>query len=659
VHELAKELKLGSKELIQKLSGLGVSVKSHMSSLDNDTVALVKEELASKKETSTTKEKPVLIETPEPAAKQPVPEKKLRIELPITAKELALRLNIKPNQLISNLISDGIFVSINQDLKKDIIESVLYKYGFALEEIPVGESLLEQMERKYNQPDNLDMLVLRPPVVTLMGHVDHGKTLLLDTIRRTKVIDTEYGGITQHIGAYEVNLPDGKIVFLDTPGHEAFTAMRARGANITDIAVVVIAADEGVMPQTLEAIDHAKAANVPIVIAINKVDKPTANPERVKRQLNQHGIKVEGWGGDIICCEVSAMAKTGIEHFLEMVLLQAELLELKANPNKKAYGTVIESRLTSNKGPIAALLVRNGTLKLGDPVLCGMYSGKVKALINDTGKQLAEAGPSTPVEILGLSGSPDAGSQFYVTETEREAKEISAKLQARSKRRTLENRQLVTLEEIYDQMSSGLKELKLIIKGDVQGSVEALSLALEQLGTDKITVSIIHSGVGDITENDVTLAIASSAIIIGFHVRANQKIKDICRKKMVDLRLYNIIYQAAEEIRAAMEGTLEPKIEEHISGRAKIRQIFRISKVGMIAGCIVIEGKITRNAKARIIREDKTIYENQIVSLKRLKDEVKETAKGFECGLRIGGFQEYQAGDIVETYVIEKKKQTL
>lgn len=727
VHELAKELKTTSKDLIQKLADIGVSVKSHMSQIDDKTIESIKKKLLVKKEekkpvpAKTEKPASVKVKEPETAKKtapteikrvphaKPVektikeqkpapsavqtpahakpqaaavtatpskpspevtpglvkaeeivpPEKKIRIEFPISAKELALRLKIKPNELISKLISLGVFASINQSLDRDVVELTLHEFGFALEEVPISETILEKLENKYKKPDDLKLLKPRAPVVTFMGHVDHGKTSLLDTIRKTKVTEQEFGGITQHIGAYEVFLPKGKIVFLDTPGHEAFTAMRARGANITDIAVLIVAADEGVMPQTLEAIDHARAAGVPVVVAINKIDKPTANPERVKRQLVQHGLKLEGWGGDVISCEVSATAKIGIDHLLEMLLLQAELLELKANSKRPAYGTVVESRLTSDKGPIATVLVRNGTLKIGDPILCGMHCGKVKALINDRGQRINECGPSTPVEILGLGSSPDAGSEFYVVENEREAREISATWQSRSRDRILTGRHRFTLEDLYKQIEGGLKELKIIVKADTQGSAEALGLALERLTTTKVAVNIIHSAVGDVTESDVTLAMASDAIIVGFHVKADTNIKNICKKEGIDLRLYNIIYQAVEEVRAAMEGLLEAKIVEQVIGRAKIKQVFHISKLGAVAGCIVTEGKIIRNAKARLIRNGNPIHEDQINSLKRLKEDVKEVPNSMECGLRVGKFEDYQVGDVVEVYILQKEEQKL
>lgn len=704
VHELAKELGITSKDLIPKLKNMGISAKSHMSQIDSAIATLVKTKFTVKKEITPPKketapstqkqikkpapgspEKPALQEKPAPKPSKPViqaeekqeepdvsektkkeeekieipPEKKIKIEFPITAKEFSLRLNIKPNELITKLMSLGVFASINQNLDKDIVEIILHEYDLFLEEVTVGETILEKLEKKYKQPDPPNSLLARAPVITFMGHVDHGKTSLLDIIRKTKVTEKEYGGITQHMGAYEVSLPKGKIIFLDTPGHEAFTAMRARGANVTDIAVLVVAADEGVMPQTLEAIDHARAAGVPIVIALNKIDKPTANSERVKRQLVQHGIKLEGWGGDIISCEVSATTKIGINHFLEMLLLQAELLELKANPNRSAWGTVIESTLTSHRGLVATVLVRNGTLKIGDPIICGMHFGKVKALINDSGHRINECGPSTPIEILGLSGAPDAGSEFFVVESEKEAREISTKWQSRIRDRLLTGKLRLTLEDLYKQIQEGLKELKIIVKADTQGSVEALSLALERLSTSKVAVNIILSAVGDITESDVTLAIASNAIMIGFHTRADGNIKNLCRKEKIDLRLYNIIYQAVEDIRAAMEGLLEAKIVEEITGSAKIRQVFRISKIGPIAGCIILEGKIKRNAKSRLVRNNETIYEGEITSLKRGKDDAKEVPKDVECGIRLGKFEDYNTGDIIETYILRKEEQKL
>jgi translation initiation factor IF-2 len=704
IYELAKELGISSKDLMQKLSEKGVSVKSHMALLEPDIITQIKSSLAVKESpakppvekpsvilpTKPVEEKQIqkpqtqaetpkttevkLVTIPEPAPKPEViiespksaapiaavpPEKKIKIEFPITAKELASKLKLKPTELISKLMKLGKFASINQNLEKDVVEILLHEMGLALEEVQVSETILEKLERKYKQPDDLKDLSFRAPVVTFMGHVDHGKTSLMDTIRRTKVTEQEFGGITQHIGAYEVFLKKGKIVFLDTPGHEAFTAMRARGANITDVAVLVVAADDGVMPQTLEAIDHAKAAGVPIIVAINKIDKQTANAERVKRQLVQHGIKLEGWGGDVISCEVSATAKIGIDHFLDMILLQAEMLELKANPKRPAWGTVVESRLTRDKGTVATVLVRNGTLKVGDPILCGMFDGKVKALINDRGQRIQECGPSTPVEILGLNGAPDAGSEFFVIEDEKEAKAISSMWQSKFRDRVLTGRHRLTLDDLYKQIEGGLKEIKIIVKADTQGSAEALSLALERLSTPKVSVNIIHCTVGDITESDVTLAMASDAVIVGFHVKADQKIKNLCKKEGIDIRIYTIIYQAVEEVRAAMEGLLEPKIVEKVIGRAKIKQVFTISKLGEIAGCIVTEGKMVRNAKSRVLRGADVVHEDQITSLKRGKDDTKEVPSGLECGIRVGKFEGYNAGDIIENYILQKEEQKL
>ena len=726
VFQLAKELKLSSKELIKILSDLGIEAKSHMNELSSDSIALLKKHLKTpsstalkekakpkdktdktdkaaekvkerkpvkkKEEKDKKEEKPKEIkeeskksepietksdETPPKQAEQkeptsPVeapkekivkeeipPEKIIKLELPITAKELALKLNIRPTELIAKLISLGVFASINQNLAKDIIEILLHEYDLFLEEISIKDSILDNLDKKYKHSDLKAQLLHRAPVITFMGHVDHGKTLLLDTIRKTKVVESEFGGITQHIGAYKVSLPKGEIVFLDTPGHEAFTAMRARGANVTDIAVLIVAADDGVMPQTLEAIDHAKAANVPIVVAINKIDRIGSNPEKVKRQLVQHGVMLEGWGGDVVCCEVSALKKMGIDHFLEMLLLQAELLELTANPNRRAIGSVIESKLTKDKGPVVTVLVRNGTLRPGDPVLCGMHFGKVKALLNDHGNRIEKAGPSTPVEILGLGGTPDAGAEFFVTEDEREAKEISTKWRSKSRVRLLESKQRMTLSDLYTQMSAGLKELKIIVKADAQGSVEALSLSLEKQSTSKIGITIIHSAVGDVSETDISLAIASNAIIVGFHVKANNKVRDMCRKEGIDLRLYNIIYQAIEDIMAAMEGLLEPTIAEKIIGKATVKQIFKMSKTGIVAGCMISEGKLIRNNKARIMRNGEAIHEDLIVSLKRFKDEVKEVLKGYECGLKIGNFTDYKEEDIIEAFILESSKTKL
>jgi translation initiation factor IF-2 len=504
-------------------------------------------------------------------------------------------------------------------------------------------------------------LAARPPIVTVMGHVDHGKTSLLDFIRKANVIAGEAGGITQHIGAYHVTLPQGgKMTFLDTPGHEAFTAMRARGAQVTDIAIIVVAADDAVMPQTKEAINHAQAAGIPMVIAINKMDRPEANADRIRQELSEMNVLVEEWGGKFQSQEISAKNGTNIEELLEKVLLEAEMLDLKANPEKRAIGTVVESSLDKGRGYVTNLLVEGGTLRIGDAVLAGQYSGKVKAMFNERGTRVDEAGPSVPVSILGFDGAPNAGDKFHVFEDEREARNIAVKRQQLQREQGVRSQRSVTLEELGRRIAVGeFKELNLIVKGDVDGSIEALSDSLQKLSTEKVQVNIIHKAVGQVSESDILLASASSAIIIGFQVRPSGAARRLAEKEGVQIKLYSVIYKAIEEMKDAMEGLLSAKIEESIVGSAEIRETFKISKVGTIAGCFVIDGNIKRNNKVRIIREGVVVYTGTLGSLKRFKDDVKEVARGFECGLNIDRFNDIKVGDVVEAYEEVEVKQTL
>ena len=503
-------------------------------------------------------------------------------------------------------------------------------------------------------------LASRAPVVTFMGHIDHGKTSLLDAIRETKVVAEEAGGITQHIGAYEVEVGKGRITFLDTPGHETFTAMRARGANVTDIAVLVVAADDGVMPQTREAIDHARAAKVPIVVAVNKIDKPGASPERVRRQLMEHDLSPEEYGGQTICCDVSAVTRQGIDHLLEMILLQAEVMELKASPTAKARAVIIEAQMDKERGPVATALVKKGTIRLGDPIICGVCSGKVKALFNYRGERVREGGPATPLEVLGLDGVPQPGEELRVVDNEREAKRIAGAL--RMERGAAGSREVakMTLEELYSKIAAGkTKELDLILKGDVQGSVEALREALRTMGNEKVSVNIIRCAVGDINENDVMLASASDAVIIGFHARIDLDAKELSRKESVEIKLYDVIYEVIEDVRKALEGLLDPAIKETIVGRAEVKQLFRAAKGEPVAGSIVLEGKVVENARARLIRGDKIVQEGSIVSIRRFKDVVKEVKAGTECGIRLANLTDLKEGDIVEVFKMEKVPQRL
>ena len=516
-----------------------------------------------------------------------------------------------------------------------------------------GVDLLEELEQE--DSDNLEP---RPPVVTIMGHVDHGKTSLLDYIRKSNIVAGEVGGITQHIGAYVVSVDGKKITFLDTPGHEAFTAMRARGAQITDIVVLIVAADDRVMPQTIEAINHAKAAGVPIIVAINKIDKPTANPELIKKQLSEVGILVEEWGGKYPCTEISAKLGTNVDQLLELITLQAEMLELKANPNRLAKGVILESRLDKGKGPVATVLVQNGTLKVGDPVVAGPYFAKVRAMFDERNRRVEKALPSTPVLTVGFNEVPEAGDILFALKSEREAREISLKRRQAKREQDFRKTSRITLDEFARRVSEkAIKELKLILKTDVAGSAEALSDALTKLSTDEITIQILHQGTGAITETDVLLASASNAIIIGFHVRPNPKAIDLAASQGVDIRTYSVIYDAIDDIKAALEGLLEPVEKEELVGIVEVRQIFKIPKVGTIAGCYVLKGKINRNDKARVVREGKVIHESRISSLKRFKEDVREVTAGFECGIGIENFNDIKVGDHIETYkVVEVKR---
>jgi len=574
---------------------------------------------------------------------------KLKVTEFVTANELATMMNVPVNKVIATCMSLGMFVSINQRLDAETLSLVAEEFGFQVEFVSAE---LQEAIDDYEEDDNLDDLTERAPIVTVMGHVDHGKTLLLDYIRKSNVVAGEAGGITQHIGAYEVFTEGGKkITFLDTPGHEAFTAMRARGAKVTDVAIIVIAADDSIMPQTVEAINHAQAAGVPIVFAFNKIDKPTANAERIREQLANMNILVEDWGGKYQCQEVSAKSGIGIDQLLDKVLLEAEILELKGNTKKLAKGTVIESSLDKGRGYVAKLLVQDGSMKQGDIVLAGSTYGKIKAMFNERNKQIKEAGPSTPVLLLGLNGAPQAGDSFNVMADEKDAKNIAFKRQQLQREQGLRTQKHITLDEIGRRIAIGdFKELNLIVKGDVDGSVEALSDSLLKLSTNEVQVNVIHKSVGAITESDILLASASNAIVIGFQVRPSLSARKLAEQEEIDIRLYSIIYQAIEEIKAAIEGMLSPDIEEVITCNVEVREVFKISKVGTIAGCMVLDGKITRNTRIRVIRDGIVIYTGQLGSLKRFKDDVKEVSTGYECGLNIDGFNDIKVGDIVEGY---------
>ena len=582
-------------------------------------------------------------------------DRTLRVTEFITVSELASLMDVSATEVISACFSLGVMVTMNQRLEADTLTLVADEFGYKIE---FADADLEAESEEEVQDTEEDLLP-RAPIVTVMGHVDHGKTSLLDYIRKTNVIAGESGGITQHIGAYNVKLENGqRITFLDTPGHEAFTAMRARGAQVTDIVIIVVAADDDVMPQTKEAIAHAQAAGVPMIIAINKVDKPNANPDNIRQQLSGMNILVEEWGGNVQAQEISAKFGNNVDLLLEKVLLQAEMLELKANPNKNASGAIIEASLDKGRGYVSTVLVQAGTLRVGDYVVAGKNHGKIKAMLDERGRQLTEAGPSIPVTILGLDGAPTAGDKFKVYEDEREAKSIANKREQLQREQTIRTKKHLTLDELGRRIALGdFKELNIILKGDVDGSVEALSDQLQRLSTAEISVNIIHKGVGQITESDVLLAAASDAIMIGFNVRAGANAKELADREEIEIRTYSIIYAAIDDVKEAMEGMLSPEIREQVIGNVEIRETFKISKVGTIAGCMVLNGKVTRNSKIRLLRDGIVKYDGELESLKRFKDDVKEVTKGYECGLNIKGYNDIEVGDILEVYEeIEVKK---
>ncbi|MBI5149298.1 MAG: translation initiation factor IF-2 [Candidatus Omnitrophica bacterium] len=582
----------------------------------------------------------------------------LEVQLPVTVKDFSTKIQQKPSIVLKSLMKMGILAHINQSLDGEIVNRLAKEFGYNIIKIKTQEEQLVETHRKAD--DDPKLLKPRAPVITFMGHVDHGKTSLLDCVRKSKVTDTEHGGITQHIGAYSVELPKGRITFLDTPGHEAFTAMRARGAHITDIVVLVVAADEGVMPQTDEAIDHARAANVPIVVALNKIDRKNADPDRVKKQLAERGLNPEDWGGKTIVVGVSALTGQGVDQLLELILLEAELLELKANPDKKASGIVVDAHLSPGKGAVTTLIVQGGTLRDADTVVVGSYYGRVRAMIDDRGRTIKEAGPSMPIEILGLSDVPEAGELFYAVEDERQAREITLKRQEERKNQRLQMSSRITLEGLYAQIQDGqIKELNVIIKADVQGSLEALKDSLGKIPSDKVKIRFIHLGVGEVNASDVILAVASKAIIIAFHVGIDQRAKEELEKQPVDVRKYRIIYDAVNDIRNALEGMLEAKTRKKFLGRVEIREVFKLSKHGIVAGCYVTKGRITRKDHVDIIRNDAPIYSGTVSSLKRFKDDVREVTEGMECGISFSGFDQFLSGDMVEAYELEKITQKL
>ncbi len=689
VYELAKKLKLSSKDLMNMLAELGVEVKNHMSTVNEKEAKaveeIVAEEQSPEEDTEFTGEekdsvKKVKIrkqrtkaagdrdvdfqkgkkkpkkqdDKRHPRSQEKEKEDKIQrtaeISEKITLKDLADILGVPATHIIKKLIPMGIMAAVNQNIDGEIAAAIGREYGFEL----VVKKDETGMDYLAEEEDPAKMLP-RSPVITVMGHVDHGKTSLLDRIRKTKVTEQEAGGITQHIGAYKVKIRDREIVFLDTPGHEAFTAMRARGAQVTDIAVLVVAADDGVMPQTIEAINHARAAGVPLVVAINKIDKPAANPGRVKQELADQGLLLEEWGGDTIGVEVSAHTGEGIDELLEMVLLVADMQELKANPDRNAVGTVIEAKLDKGRGPVATVLVQKGTLRVGDSIVVGATYGKVRAMTDDNGKRISKAGPSTPIEVIGLSEVPDAGDILVVTEDDKTARHIAQERKERIRTSILKSSQRVTLEDLFSQIKEGkVKDLNIIIKADVHGSVEAVKQSIEKLSSDEVRIKPIHSGVGAITETDVMLAAASNAIVIGFNVRPDSKAVQMANNENVDIRTYRIIYDAINDIEAAIKGMLEPKFKEVVIGKAEVRAIFKVSSIGTIAGCYVQEGKIQRNSGIRVVRDGIVIFEGKIDSLKRFKDDVREVLHGYECGLTIEGFNDIKEGDELECFVSQE-----
>ncbi|AEG60158.1 translation initiation factor IF-2 [Desulforamulus ruminis] len=593
--------------------------------------------------------------------KSPAPvildKRPIQIAESITVQELAEKLKKTAAEVIKKLMQMGIMASINQEVDYDTATIIAGEFGVETElKVAVDKEAILMAEPEDNEAN----LIIRPPVVTIMGHVDHGKTSLLDAIRETNVTAGEAGGITQHIGAYQVEHNGKKITFVDTPGHAAFTAMRARGAEITDIAILVVAADDGVMPQTIEAINHAKAAEVPIIVAINKVDKPEANPDKVKQELTQHELVVEDWGGDVIAVPVSAKQRTGLDNLLEMILLVAEVNELKADPERMARGTVIEAELDKGRGPVATVLVQNGTLRIGDTIVAGHVLGRVRAMIDDKGRRVKKAGPSTPVEILGLSDVPEAGDTLVAVEDEKLAREVAAKRQIRKREEELKVTNKISLDDLFKYIQEGqIKELPMIVKADVQGSIEALAQALEKLSTDEVKVNIIHSGVGAINERDIMLASASNALVIGFNVRPDMSVRKVAEAEKVSISLYRVIYEVIDDVKKAMSGLLDPEFKEVILGHVEVRKTFKASKIGTIAGGYVTEGKITRDSGIRLIRDGIVVHEGKLDSLKRFKDDAKEVAQGYECGITIDGFNDIQEGDIIEAYIVETIKREL
>ena len=702
VHELAKQYDLTSKDLITEIETYGIVVKTHMSSLSPEDVELIEEQRnlrskskeaslpLAKEETKEPEAKPQSkvkaeskVDQPERKTKKekkkskrqvveeevssvenveaktvPVDNVARQIQEGVTVGQLASQLGeLKSTELIMSLMKIGVMANVNQSLDYETLAGIADQFDFEpIRQLTLEDKILAEIEEE----DDPDDLMPRAPVVTIMGHVDHGKTSLLDAIRDTNVIDTEAGNITQHIGAYYVESDNGNLVFLDTPGHAAFTAMRARGAQVTDMVVLVVAADDGVMPQTIEAIDHAKASGVPIIVAVNKIDVTNANPDRVKQQLMGHELSPEEWGGSTVFVEISALEGTGVEDLLEMLLLEAELLELHSNPNRHARGTIIEAKLDRGRGVAATVLVQDGTLKIGDSFIAGIYSGRVRAMINDQNKHLKAVGPSTPVEVLGFSGVPEAGDRFNVVSSEADARKISAKRQGEHRQSQLSPNSQVSLDSLFDKIRTAeIKELNVIIKGDAQGSVQAISDELLKLGAGEVEVNIIRAAVGGITEADILLAVASNAIVVGFNVRPTTEAMKLSTQENTDVRTYSIIYELISEIRAAMEGLLDPEVKEVVVGRAVVRETFKVPRAGTIAGSYVSFGSVNYNYPVRVLRDSVLIYEGKIESLRRFKDDVSQVAINYECGIGISDFDDVRVDDTLECYTLESVNRTL
>ena len=654
VYELAKEYNLTNKELIALLEEHGVRVKNGMSVLDPDTLSLIESELADEPVEETVSTSVDTVETVSESEKTDAING-LQVVEGTTVADLAALLELQPSALIMRLMKLKVMANINQRLDFDTLVMLSKHLHFeALRSKTLEEELLTEI------PDAPESLRPRAPVVTIMGHVDHGKTSLLDSIRQSNISESEAGNITQHIGAYHVKLKGGSIVFLDTPGHAAFTAMRARGAQVTDIVVLIVAADDGVMPQTIEAISHAKAAKVPIVVAINKIDVPGARADYVKQQLAEQELLPEDWGGQTICVETSAIDGTGIDFLLEMLLLEAALLELKANPNKLARGVVIEAQVDKGRGAIATVLVQSGTLRVGDVFVSGRYSGKVRAMMDDFGKRMKETGPSSPVEVLGFTGVPEAGDRFYVVESDKDARAISEVRQDQYRNEKLGANSHVSLDNLFQQIQEGeIKELNVVLKGDVQGSVQAVASSLLELSTDEVKINIIHQAVGGITETDILLASASDAIVVGFNVHPTTEAVQAKETEGIDVRTYNIIYNLISYIRSAMEGLLDPEVREVVIGRAEVRELFKVPRLGLVAGSYVNWGRISFNQPLRILRDNRLIHEGKVNSLRRFKDNVNEVQANYECGIGIETFDDLKVGDVLECYVYEQVARSL